>query len=145
MTEISKERIEELTSVIFKHLNSLPYAGGYPSDWREPLAEHIIKAGYSTSQAQWQLCPKCHGEGWLPTTGGYQTSTTKQCDVCHGNKLLAPPSISTRGEDAVEFGRWLSENDAEALGKDHWRFRQNTTHTTEQLYKLFNPSSSPSK
>jgi DnaJ-class molecular chaperone len=40
----------------------------------------------------WQLCPKCNGEGVLPsvtTTSAYIT-----CHVCNGAKLLARPIIN---------------------------------------------------
>lgn len=40
---------------------------------------------------EWQLCPKCYGEGIVPTSG---TSVTKQCDVCNGNKIIQKPIIN---------------------------------------------------
>ena len=40
-------------------------------------------------------------------------------------------------KDAVNFGIWLSKNEAESLATDHWRFRNNSTHTTAQLYKIY--------
>lgn len=32
---------EDFRKQIFSHLNSLPYAGGYPGDWHETLANHL--------------------------------------------------------------------------------------------------------
>jgi len=60
---------------------------------------------------------------------------------------------SSRGEDAVEFAEWVSENSwhrefDELFG---YRWYQETESgisdyiTGNELYKLFNPSSSPSK
>lgn len=43
--------------------------------------------------SEYQLCPKCFGNGWIPTTGCYQTSTTEQCDVCYGAKTLIKPVV----------------------------------------------------
>jgi DnaJ-class molecular chaperone len=63
----------------------------------------IFKAGFQSSQpkevkggvvSEYQLCPKCFGKGWIPTTGGYQTATTEQCDVCYGAKTLIKPVVS---------------------------------------------------
>lgn len=34
---------EEIRKQIYRHLNSLPYAGGYPSNWRDTLSENIGK------------------------------------------------------------------------------------------------------
>jgi hypothetical protein len=48
---------------------------------------------------QWQLCPKCHGQGVIgyppnqPLAVEHYTAsqTTWQCDVCNGAKILATP------------------------------------------------------
>lgn len=46
--------------------------------------------------SEWQLCPKCLGDGHL---GRYNsppymsTTTTPQCDVCFGNKVLVKPVV----------------------------------------------------
>ena len=34
---------EEIYTQIYRHLDMLPYAGGYPSDWKETLAAHLGK------------------------------------------------------------------------------------------------------
>ena len=34
---------EEIRTQIYRHLDSLPYAGGYPSDWHHTLAAHLGK------------------------------------------------------------------------------------------------------
>lgn len=38
----------QILTQIYKHLDSLPYAGGYPSDWHETLAKHL--ASWQPSQ-----------------------------------------------------------------------------------------------
>ncbi len=43
----------------------------------------------------WQLCPKCDGEGIIPTIG-LATATTRICPVCNGSKLLARPIINDK-------------------------------------------------
>lgn len=43
---------------------------------------------------QWQLCPKCDGNGFVFNTGGaISTSVTNQCDVCQGAKIIQRPII----------------------------------------------------
>lgn len=43
---------------------------------------------------EWQLCPKCLGNGWMfPQFDS--TSVTVVCDVCNGNKLIQKPIINT--------------------------------------------------
>lgn len=54
-----------------------------------------LSAPNTGKRGVWQLCPKCLGNGWTPTTGGYQTSTTEQCNVCYGAKILASPETSS--------------------------------------------------
>lgn len=40
--------------------------------------------------SEWQICPKCNGEGRMP---GFGTSVFDQCDVCNGSKTLVKPII----------------------------------------------------
>ena len=35
----------------------------------------------------WELCPKCHGEGMVPTVGT-GTSPMRECPVCEGGLLI---------------------------------------------------------
>lgn len=172
-TEINKERVEELAKENYPGKEKK--AGDHGVIVRKCRKAFIkgFKAGYSTSQAQWQLCPKCLGNGWTPTTGGYQTATTQQCDVCYGNKIIAPPSsIYTRGEDAggleAELFKYLKQSIDETEGiygqvekiskyggsifakfKDRkcyrlqWQLYNQDTVTLDSTRP--NPSSSPSK
>lgn len=42
---------------------------------------------------EWQLCPKCLGNGWIfPQV--LSTTITEQCDVCNGTKIIPKPIIS---------------------------------------------------
>lgn len=60
-----------------------------------------LLAGYasapSSEAGEWQLCPKCFGDGNL---GRYNcppymsTNVTPICDVCNGNKIIAKPLIT---------------------------------------------------
>jgi hypothetical protein len=42
--------------------------------------------------SEWQLCPKCFGEG-TTYTNGLSTNTTQTCIVCNGSKILVKPII----------------------------------------------------
>lgn len=63
--------------------------------------EYVIKAMEAYAQqfksnihlptiSEYQLCPKCNGEGRVPNTGT-STSTHSLCDVCNGSKTLIKP------------------------------------------------------
>jgi hypothetical protein len=100
----NESRVEELAKafLIPKYFIAEPTIPEEVAEFNKMLK--AFKAGYSTSQAQWQLCPKCHGDGNL---GRYNppaymsTTVTPVCDVCNGAKIIEPPSsIPTRGEDA---------------------------------------------
>ncbi len=41
---------------------------------------------------EWQLCPKCLGEGIIPNNG-ITSSCFKTCDMCNGEKKLIKPII----------------------------------------------------
>lgn len=43
--------------------------------------------------SEWQLCPKCNGEGIISNYPATTTNVTRQCDVCNGAKILAKPLI----------------------------------------------------
>lgn len=42
---------------------------------------------------EWQLCPKCNGEGQVhdPIGDGMSTNPYRTCPVCNGAKILARP------------------------------------------------------
>ena len=46
-----------------------------------------------TSLGEWQLCPKCNGEGICDTIG-ISNNTSRNCPVCNGKKILARPLIN---------------------------------------------------
>ena len=54
--------------------------------------------GWEPIFGEWQLCPKCFGEGVLEgvfyTDQTTNFSTIKTCDVCQGAKLLQKPIIN---------------------------------------------------
>jgi DnaJ-class molecular chaperone len=45
---------------------------------------------------EWQLCPKCNGEGTVTeqTTSAFIATVTRTCPVCNGAKVLARPIIN---------------------------------------------------
>ena len=53
-------------------------------------------SGYTQCQkdmakiSEWQLCPKCFGEGQVSNVGT-SSSTYRNCPVCNGNKILIKP------------------------------------------------------
>lgn len=50
---------------------------------------------------EWQLCPKCNGDGHLGrynSLGYMSTTVTPQCDVCNGSKIIQKPSPNEQGE-----------------------------------------------
>ena len=58
-------------------------------------AYHYV-VGYTKCQedmakiSEWQLCPKCFGEGQVSNVGT-SSSTYRNCPVCNGNKILIKP------------------------------------------------------
>jgi hypothetical protein len=46
---------EELEDLIYAHMDSLPYAGGYPEDWRETLSEYLIKKTSVRRSSCWPI------------------------------------------------------------------------------------------
>jgi hypothetical protein len=102
-------------------------------------------AGYSTSQGQWQLCPKCGGRGMAMNFKNYIPTTMDTCDVCDGKKIIAPPSISTRGEDAIELiAGILYANKSDEGDEGSWINSEHFYDVAKKIAQLFNPSSSPS-
>lgn len=53
----------------------------------------------ATQLSEWQLCPKCLGEGRI-TSNGLTTSVHQQCDVCNGAKTLIKPVIQLQQDNA---------------------------------------------
>jgi DnaJ-class molecular chaperone len=57
-----------------------------------------FKDGYNQCQedmskiSEWQLCPKCFGEGEVSNVGT-SSSIYRICPVCNGNKTLVKPII----------------------------------------------------
>ena len=42
--------------------------------------------------SEWQLCPKCNGEGYcMNISGSTSSSVNRTCPVCNGHKLLVKP------------------------------------------------------
>jgi DnaJ-class molecular chaperone len=82
----SKEQIEELVLEKFKHRMFNPFFNvafveGY-MQCQEDMA-HL---------SEWQLCPKCFGEGQVENVGT-SSSVYRICPVCNGNKTLIKPHI----------------------------------------------------
>lgn len=53
------------------------------------LISDYIKQMKGPVSVNWQLCPKCQGEGMLSNIGT-STSVNRVCDVCNGNKIITP-------------------------------------------------------
>lgn len=58
-------------------------------------------------QQYWQLCPKCNGEGYLTQLMGVTSSTTRECPVCKGAKLIS----ALTGQSRVKYPPLLPNND----------------------------------
>ena len=82
--------------------------------------------GYSELTKRYYLLPRSKKESKLDITEDIK-------EILKANESPNPE----QGIEAVEFARWITENDGEILDKDHWRFRNNTTHSTEHLYNLY--------
>jgi predicted RNA-binding protein with PUA domain len=52
---------------------------------------------YEAQLGEWQLCPKCAGEGIVTeqTTSAFIATVTRTCPVCNGAKVLARPIINS--------------------------------------------------
>lgn len=64
-----------------------------------------LPAGEQQQVGEWQLCPKCNGDGHLGryNSPGLSTTTHPLCDVCTGAKILMKPVISSTTEGAGEM------------------------------------------
>lgn len=79
---------------------------------------------------EWQLCPKCHGQGivsrppWVPFDQEKWSSTgiTYSCDVCNGAKMIGKPIINNevveQEEQEITFVQGLDE-DTNVLNPDN--------------------------
>ena len=82
----SKEEIEKMAefqfpSAITKECCKFGFIKGY-----QKCQEDMSKI------SEWQLCPKCFGEGEVSNVGT-SSSIYKICPVCNGNKTLIKPII----------------------------------------------------
>lgn len=60
---------------------------------KQPSGEVTVDA-----LGEWQLCPKCGGEGTIDLRYNPQSTTvTNLCDVCNGAKILARPQHNNQG------------------------------------------------
>lgn len=79
--------------------------------------------------SEYQLCPKCLGEGKVLNT--YVSAAWYTiCDVCNGTKTLIKPVINQQSE-AIEFADWLVIN----YWEETTEYKNNT-----QLYAEFQKS-----
>lgn len=62
------------------------------------IGKELFVKGYTQCQedmskiSEWQLCPKCFGEGEVSNVG-ISSSIYRICPVCNGNKTLIKPII----------------------------------------------------
>lgn len=85
----SKEEIEQLAKEEYKDYSYNPFFTAAPMGF--------IK-GYTKCQedmahlSEWQLCPKCFGEGQVENNGT-SSSIYRICPVCNGTKTLIKPYV----------------------------------------------------
>jgi len=96
------EEIERLGKREINYQKQLDYFGKAKAD--NALEFWILGYTFSqTSQCQpqtseWQLCPKCNGEGRI-TSNGVATSVFQQCDVCDGAKVLVKSLVNQQDNE----------------------------------------------
>ncbi len=57
----------------------------------------------SAEGERWQVCPLCHGDGWVDTKSESTSASREQCPVCHGMRILATPRRAPRDEGLREI------------------------------------------
>ena len=88
----TKEEIEQLAESKYKYSGDV-----YIAEIVQTKRVHFTK-GYTQCQedmskiSEWQLCPKCFGEGEVSNVG-ISSSIYRICPVCNGNKTLIKPII----------------------------------------------------
>ncbi len=108
----------------------------YTEQFNKPTQKTLADLSYVPSQ----LCPKCHGKGFMQLSGT-TSATTNICDVCGGNKII--PMISVQQprqtfideEKVIELLVWVIEKKI-IIGSDnlwHSLLAPFETHTTKQL------------
>ena len=86
--------------------------------------------------SEYQLCPKCNGEG-IVTGFDYNsmtTSVTNQCGVCNGAKVLAKPILKSQSTESIQVdGYWKQRCEAAEDYLDS-HFASNPIHLTKKRY-----------
>lgn len=61
-------------------------------------------------EGEWQLCPKCNGNGVLPPPYAIHGTgkLTITCDVCNGHKVLQRPALSAPPSESKPSIEWVS-------------------------------------
>lgn len=68
------------------------------------VERYIVKSIPVTGE--WQLCPKCNGEGFLQIGKAIPDGRIDfTCEVCNGKKILAKPGES----EAIGFAEWMGK------------------------------------
>lgn len=79
----TKEEIEQLASEhILSENGQIGFVLGY-TQCKQDMSK----------LSEWQLCPKCFGEGQVSNVGT-SSSTYRTCLVCNGNRILIKPYIN---------------------------------------------------
>jgi len=85
----TQEEIEQLAKII----TPTPMEGTSYLDVRNGFIRGYTQCQKDMSKiSEWQLCPKCFGEGEVSNVGT-SSSTYRICPVCNGNKTLIKPII----------------------------------------------------
>ncbi len=88
--ELSDEEMQNIYDAFAQWYND---DGSY-DNFHKSNAFKIMKMAFDKSPkiSEWQLCPKCLGEGQIPNMG-ITSSSFKICDICNGEKKLIKPII----------------------------------------------------
>ncbi len=88
----SSKEIEKLAKEnIFTEEGQVGFVLGYNRCLKDFNEQNNNNTNKLTIISEWQLCPKCYGEGVVDNIGS-STSLKRTCPVCNGSKLLIKPT-----------------------------------------------------
>jgi len=87
------EEIEKLAKDnIFTEEGQVGFVVGYSRCLKDFMDDKHKNHNQSGVISEWQLCPKCNGEGYcMNISGSTSSSINRTCPVCSGYKLLVKP------------------------------------------------------
>jgi excinuclease UvrABC ATPase subunit len=87
-----QSEIERLNNKIFSLINKLQKEEDINNKLVELNTSMKAELEEVRHSSEWQLCPKCFGEGIVQNVGT-SSSIYRTCPVCNGNKTLIKPII----------------------------------------------------